>query len=281
MKAMAPFTGQARVIGLTGAPGVGKSTITGGAGGRLPGARAAGGRARGRPHVPVQRRGPARRPGADAGSRHRRGVFIRSMASRGPPRRAVLGDPAGAAGAGRGRLRRRPGRDRRGGPGRGRDRLPRRLDPGAGRAGMGDAIQAAKAGILEIGDVFVVNKSDQPGAQEAVRDLRTMIAMAQRGAGEWKPPIVTTAAASRRRHRRPGRQARRALVLAGRLRRARPQAPGPRPGGDLRDRTRRAAAADGRAARATPRSTRWPPGWLRVSSTLTPRPTNSSPWYPG
>jgi LAO/AO transport system kinase len=62
--------------------------------------------------------------------------------------------------------------------------------------GMGDAIQAAKAGILEIGDVFVVNKSDKPGAQEAVRDLRTMIAMAQRGAAEWKPPIVSTTAAS-------------------------------------------------------------------------------------
>ena len=64
--------------------------------------------------------------------------------------------------------------------------------------GMGDAIQAAKAGILEIGDMFVVNKSDRPGAQEAVRDLRTMIAMAQRGEGDWKPPIV-------RHGRRPAR----------------------------------------------------------------------------
>ena len=60
--------------------------------------------------------------------------------------------------------------------------------------GMGDAIQAAKAGILEVGDVFVVNKADKPGAQEAVRDLRGMIAMARRSAGEWKPPIVTTVA---------------------------------------------------------------------------------------
>jgi LAO/AO transport system kinase len=40
----------------------------------------------------------------------------------------------------------------------------------------------------------VVNKSDQPGAQEVVRDLRTMIAMARRGEGDWKPPIVTTTA---------------------------------------------------------------------------------------
>jgi LAO/AO transport system kinase len=60
--------------------------------------------------------------------------------------------------------------------------------------GLGDAIQAAKAGILEIGDVFVVNKSDKPGAQEAVRDLRGMIAMARRGEGDWKPPIVSTTA---------------------------------------------------------------------------------------
>jgi LAO/AO transport system kinase len=59
---------------------------------------------------------------------------------------------------------------------------------------MGDAIQAAKAGILEVADVFVVNKADKPGAQETVRDLRTMIAMARHGVGEWKPPIVTTIA---------------------------------------------------------------------------------------
>jgi LAO/AO transport system kinase len=60
--------------------------------------------------------------------------------------------------------------------------------------GMGDAVQAAKAGILETGDIFVVNKSDRPGAQETVRDLRTMIAMASRGAADWKPPIVSTTA---------------------------------------------------------------------------------------
>ena len=44
--------------------------------------------------------------------------------------------------------------------------------------GLGDSIQAAKAGILEIADVFVVNKSDRPGAQEVIRDLRMMLAMA-------------------------------------------------------------------------------------------------------
>jgi LAO/AO transport system kinase len=60
--------------------------------------------------------------------------------------------------------------------------------------GAGDAVQAAKAGILEVGDIFVVNKCDNPGAQETVRNLRTMIAMAARGPGDWKPPIVMTTA---------------------------------------------------------------------------------------
>jgi LAO/AO transport system kinase len=62
--------------------------------------------------------------------------------------------------------------------------------------GMGDSVQAAKAGILEIADIFVVNKSDRPGAQEATRDLRTMLAMASYGEGAWKPPIVSTTAMS-------------------------------------------------------------------------------------
>jgi LAO/AO transport system kinase len=60
--------------------------------------------------------------------------------------------------------------------------------------GMGDGIQAAKAGILEIGDIFVVNKSDREGAQALVRELRNMIALADRGPEDWKPPIVSTVA---------------------------------------------------------------------------------------
>jgi LAO/AO transport system kinase len=60
--------------------------------------------------------------------------------------------------------------------------------------GMGDAIQAAKAGILEVADLFVVNKADKPDTQQVVRDLRNMIAMAERKNGDWKPPIVTTVA---------------------------------------------------------------------------------------
>ena len=58
--------------------------------------------------------------------------------------------------------------------------------------GMGDAIQAAKAGILEVADLFVVNKADKPDAQQVVRDLRNMIALADRagtpGSRRSSPP---------------------------------------------------------------------------------------------
>lgn len=60
--------------------------------------------------------------------------------------------------------------------------------------GWGDGIQAAKAGILEIGDIFVVNKSDRPGAADTVADLRAMIALAP--AADWVPPIVETVASA-------------------------------------------------------------------------------------
>jgi LAO/AO transport system kinase len=60
---------------------------------------------------------------------------------------------------------------------------------------MGDGIQAAKAGILEIGDVFVVNKADHDGADATVHDLRHMISLADRTApGVWRPPVVKTTA---------------------------------------------------------------------------------------
>jgi LAO/AO transport system kinase len=59
---------------------------------------------------------------------------------------------------------------------------------------MGDGIQAAKAGILEVGDVFVVNKADRDGADQVVRDLRGTIRLAERGPGDWRQPIVKTVA---------------------------------------------------------------------------------------
>jgi LAO/AO transport system kinase len=64
--------------------------------------------------------------------------------------------------------------------------------------GMGDGIQAAKAGILEIGDVFVVNKADRDGADATVRDLRHMISLGDRTEpGLWRPPVVKTVAAQK------------------------------------------------------------------------------------
>lgn len=60
--------------------------------------------------------------------------------------------------------------------------------------GWGDGIQAAKAGILEIGDVFVVNKTDRFGAAETAADLRAMLGLADHA--DWVPPIVETVAAT-------------------------------------------------------------------------------------
>ncbi len=60
--------------------------------------------------------------------------------------------------------------------------------------GLGDAIQAIKAGILEIADILVVNKSDQPGANDLVRDLRNMLRLGEQR--DWTPPIVETVAST-------------------------------------------------------------------------------------
>jgi LAO/AO transport system kinase len=60
---------------------------------------------------------------------------------------------------------------------------------------MGDGIQAAKAGILEIADVFVVNKADRDGADQTVRDLRHAMSLGRRELGpSWRQPIVSTVA---------------------------------------------------------------------------------------
>ncbi len=63
--------------------------------------------------------------------------------------------------------------------------------------GMGDGIQAAKAGILEVADVFVVNKADRDGADATARDLKYMISLGRRDreGPSWRPPIVKTVAA--------------------------------------------------------------------------------------
>jgi LAO/AO transport system kinase len=194
MKALAPLTGQARVIGLTGAPGVGKSSVTA--------ALVAAYRERAL-RVGVLAVDPTSpfTGGALLGDRVRMqdhatdpGVFIRSMATRGHLGGLSLAAPQAL------RVLEAAGFEvvllETVGVGQAEVEVASLADTTLVLVapGMGDAIQAAKAGILEVADVFVVNKADKPGAHEAVRDLRTTTAMAQRAPGEWKPPIVSTIA---------------------------------------------------------------------------------------
>jgi LAO/AO transport system kinase len=196
MRAVAPYTGHARVVGLTGSPGVGKSTVTGAL---IRAYRAAGLR------VGVLAVDPTSpfTGGALLGDRVRMqehatdaGVFIRSMATRGhlgglsvaAPQALRVLDAAGfdvicveTVGVGQAEVEIAALADS----------TLVILAPG-----MGDSIQTAKAGVLEIADIFVVNKNDRPGAQEVVRDLRNMLAMVSYREGTWKPPIVSASAAS-------------------------------------------------------------------------------------
>jgi LAO/AO transport system kinase len=194
IKDLLPDIGRARIIGLTGAPGVGKSTMTSAlvAAFRAVGARVA--------VLAVDPTSPFT-GGALLGDRVRmqdhavdQGVFIRSMASRGhlgglaasTPQAIRVLDAAGfdliiieTVGVGQAEVA----------VASLADSVVVLLAPG-----MGDAIQAAKAGILEVADLFVVNKADKPDAQNVVRDLRNMIALAARTEDDWKPPIVSTVA---------------------------------------------------------------------------------------
>ena len=64
--------------------------------------------------------------------------------------------------------------------------------------GMGDDVQALKAGILEVGDIFLINKAEREGADRTLHDLRSMISMDQKkyGDGKWQPPILKAEAIS-------------------------------------------------------------------------------------
>jgi LAO/AO transport system kinase len=190
--ALAPHTGRAHVVGLTGSPGVGKSTSTSALVTAL--------RRQGK-RVAVLAIDPSSpfSGGALLGDRVRMSehdtdpdVFIRSMASRGH-----LGGLAGAAPQAL-RVLDAAGCDviivETVGVGQSEVEIAGIADTTLVLVapGMGDGIQAAKAGILEIGDIFVINKADRDGANSTRRELRTMIGM--RPDEEWTPPIVLTVA---------------------------------------------------------------------------------------
>jgi LAO/AO transport system ATPase len=194
--ALAPHTGTAQVLGLTGSPGVGKSTTTTALVKAL--------RSQGK-RVGVLAVDPSSpfSGGALLGDRVRMqdhagdsGVYIRSMASRGhlgglawaTPQALRVLDAAGCdvvlvetVGVGQSELE-----------------IASLADTTLVLVapGMGDGIQAAKAGILEVADVFVVNKADRDGADQTVRDLRYMLSLGGRHseAGAWRPPILKTVA---------------------------------------------------------------------------------------
>lgn len=195
MAALAPLAGNAYVIGLTGSPGVGKSTSTTALVGayRRQGLRVG--------VLAVDPSSPFS-GGALLGDRVRMqdhatdpGVYIRSMASRGhlgglawsTPQALRVLDAAGCdviivetVGVGQSEIEIASMADT----------TVVLLAPG-----MGDGIQAAKAGILEIGDVYVVNKADRDGASSTARELGHMLSLGEaRGPNDWRPPIVKTVA---------------------------------------------------------------------------------------
>ncbi len=187
-----PRTGRARILGITGPPGAGKSTLVQ----RLAQFYRKEGRTVG--IVAVDPSSPFT-GGAILGDRIRMteiytdpGVFIRSMATRG-----ALGGLARATSDAVDVL------DAAGfevilvetvGVGQDEVDIMRAADTVAVvlAPGLGDDIQAIKAGILEIADVFIVNKADREGADRAVAELSTMLDFAPHGL--WRPPIVKTSA---------------------------------------------------------------------------------------
>ena len=187
-----PSGGRSWTTGITGAPGAGKSTLTG--------AMVAALRER-ETEVAVVAVDPSSpfTGGAILGDRIRmqhfiddHGVYIRSMASRGnlggiastTPRVLTILDGIGfpeviveTVGVGQAEVEIASAAD---------------TTIVVVNPRWGDSVQAAKAGLLEIGDVFVVNKADRPGSEDTIRDLRLMLELG--GKRDWVPPIVETVA---------------------------------------------------------------------------------------
>jgi len=195
LKALFPYTGKARVIGLTGAPGAGKSTLVDQLAKHYRRENQSVGIIAVDPSSPYT-------GGAILGDRIRMqdhyadpGIFIRSMATRGS-----LGGLARAT-ADATTVLDASGRDvvmiETVGVGQDEIDIVRLADvtivilvPG-----MGDDVQTIKAGIMEIADIFVINKSDHSGAERVEREIRAMQSLATRN-DRWIPPIVKTVANS-------------------------------------------------------------------------------------
>jgi LAO/AO transport system kinase len=187
-----PKTGNAYTVGLTGSPGVGKSSL---AAALLKAARA---RDRSVAVLAIDPTSPFT-GGALLGDRLRMqdhatdpSVFIRSMATRGhlgglalaAPEAVMVLDASGVdlviietVGVGQAEVEVATAAD---------------TTLVVVAPGWGDAVQASKAGILEVADAFIVNKADREGAGEAVRDLEAMLHLGPKL--DWKPPVVKTTA---------------------------------------------------------------------------------------
>ena len=194
LKALYPHTGKAFLIGITGPAGAGKSTLVSRMISCLRGRGLRVGVVAVDPSSPFT-------GGALLGDRIRMqghetdpGVFIRSMAARGQ-----------TGGVGRATREAALVMDAMGyqavvietvGVGQGEVAVSSCVHTTAvvSIPGMGDEIQAMKAGLLEIGDVFVVNKADRPGADELVQALEGMVAVRSYAPGEWRPSVIKTVA---------------------------------------------------------------------------------------
>jgi LAO/AO transport system kinase len=191
MAALYPHTGSGYTVGITGAPGSGKSTLTERLVARIRQDDRKVGVLAVDPSSPFS-------GGALLGDRVRMQshatdpeVFIRSMATRGHLGGIALATPEAV------RVLEAAGKDiviiETVGVGQSEVEITDACDSTLVvlNPGWGDSVQTAKAGLMEIADVFVVNKADRPGTRDTVRELKQMLDMSD---GEWRPEIVETVA---------------------------------------------------------------------------------------